>query len=428
MTCITSTSFSICINRENKGFFKDGRGLRQGDPISPYLFTLVMEVFNMIMITNIGENGKFKYHYGCKDLKLTHMCFVDDLLVLCNRDTESLKVVKKSLDDFSSVSRLFPNLSKSTIFFGSISDSLKEDMLKILPFKCGKLPIKYLGVPLLAKRLGVKDCQSLIDNVENRINCWKNKFLSYAGRIQLIASVLSTMQQYWASVYMLPKTVTNELEKLFKKFCGIQEDLQKERLKLLGKMSVDPKINEVLALNPCINGMKFSDINNNDNHGWKELMRIRDIIKPYVKFRIGDGKTISVWHDAWCDLGPLDIFIQNKDIYDIRMSNEDCLADAIIDGKWKFTLIAAGNHENNIWQVVNKFILSSVVYNIWMERNKRWFQKLVCTEEEVIRKIIEDISDMLKCIRVKKSSAVLCMAQQWNLKWDKERLFSKIFD
>nr|GFB81581.1 RNA-directed DNA polymerase, eukaryota, reverse transcriptase zinc-binding domain protein [Tanacetum cinerariifolium] len=72
-----------------------GRGLRQGDPISLYHFTLVMEVFNMIMIKNISKNGKFKYHHGCNELKLTHMCFEDDLMVLCNGDIKSLKVVKK---------------------------------------------------------------------------------------------------------------------------------------------------------------------------------------------------------------------------------------------------------------------------------------------------------------------------------------------
>ncbi|GKC32728.1 RNA-directed DNA polymerase, eukaryota, reverse transcriptase zinc-binding domain protein [Tanacetum coccineum] len=81
-----------------------GRGLRQGDTMSPYLFTLVMEVLNMIMIKNIKEDRKFKYHCGCKDLKLTHLCFVDDLLMLCNGGADSLKLIKKSLDEFNSVS------------------------------------------------------------------------------------------------------------------------------------------------------------------------------------------------------------------------------------------------------------------------------------------------------------------------------------
>ncbi|GJV63740.1 RNA-directed DNA polymerase, eukaryota, reverse transcriptase zinc-binding domain protein [Tanacetum coccineum] len=105
-----------------------------------------------------------------------------------------IKVVKKSMDEFSSVSGLFSNLNKSTIFFGNVIEEEKTNILQILPFKCGVLSMKYLGVPLLAKRLGVSDCKCLIDNVENRITCWKNKHLSYAGRIQLIASVLSAMQ------------------------------------------------------------------------------------------------------------------------------------------------------------------------------------------------------------------------------------------
>ena len=77
----------------------------------------------MIMMKNIGEAQKFKYHYGCKELKLTHLCFADDLLVLCNGDKEFVAVVKKTLDEFSSVSGLFPNMSKSIIFFGSIPEN-----------------------------------------------------------------------------------------------------------------------------------------------------------------------------------------------------------------------------------------------------------------------------------------------------------------
>ncbi|GJX16072.1 putative ribonuclease H-like domain-containing protein [Tanacetum coccineum] len=117
---------------------------------------------------------------------LTHLCFVDDLLTLCNGDVDSLKVVKKSLEEFSNVSSLFPNHNKSTIFFGSIMERRKQELLEIMHFKCGKLPMKYLSVPLLANRLGVSDCRGLIDSV--------------------------------ASVYRLRVTVVKELDKLFKRF------------------------------------------------------------------------------------------------------------------------------------------------------------------------------------------------------------------
>ncbi|GJS69908.1 hypothetical protein Tco_0702749 [Tanacetum coccineum] len=140
-----------------------------------------MEVFSLIMENKIEESNEFGYHFGCKDLKLSHMCFADDLLVLCKGNEGSIEVVKKSLEEFS---------------------------------HCGRLLVRYLGVPLLAKKLWFGNCMVLIDKVEERINNWRNKTLSYARRIQLIASVLASMQMYWASVYLLPTTVIKDLEKL----------------------------------------------------------------------------------------------------------------------------------------------------------------------------------------------------------------------
>ncbi|GJT65864.1 hypothetical protein Tco_1017344 [Tanacetum coccineum] len=88
-------------------------------------------------------------------------------------DKDSLKVINSALNDFSLVFSLFPNLSKSTIFFGSVNERERSDLLSVLPFWCGKLPMKYLGVHLLEKRLGIKDCQSLVDRVATRAS-WKN--------------------------------------------------------------------------------------------------------------------------------------------------------------------------------------------------------------------------------------------------------------
>nr|GEW12785.1 hypothetical protein [Tanacetum cinerariifolium] len=96
-----------------------------------------------------------RYHYGCKELKLTHMCFADDLMVSCNGDKAYLEVVKKAIEEFSCVSGLFPNLSKSIICFGSINEDIKKELLEVLPFKHVKLPMKYLG-PKNQGGLGIK--------------------------------------------------------------------------------------------------------------------------------------------------------------------------------------------------------------------------------------------------------------------------------
>ncbi|GJU06174.1 RNA-directed DNA polymerase, eukaryota, reverse transcriptase zinc-binding domain protein, partial [Tanacetum coccineum] len=84
MVCVSTTKFSININEEREGYFSGGRGLRQGDPMSPNLFTLVIEAFNLILRRHINDTKEFKYHQGCQKLGITHLCFADDLLVFCH--------------------------------------------------------------------------------------------------------------------------------------------------------------------------------------------------------------------------------------------------------------------------------------------------------------------------------------------------------
>ncbi|KAL0455530.1 UNVERIFIED_CONTAM: putative mitochondrial protein [Sesamum latifolium] len=77
--CISTASFSVCLNGTPHGFFAGARGLRPGDPISPYLFVLVMEVLHLILRQLIEQGRGFKYHWRCKELSLFQLCFADDL-------------------------------------------------------------------------------------------------------------------------------------------------------------------------------------------------------------------------------------------------------------------------------------------------------------------------------------------------------------
>ncbi|GKF50954.1 RNA-directed DNA polymerase, eukaryota, reverse transcriptase zinc-binding domain protein [Tanacetum coccineum] len=170
MTCITSPKFTICVNGERYGYFHGGRGLRQGDPISPYLFKLVMEVLTLVLKDEIAKGRNFKYHFGCKQLQITHICFADDLLVLCHGDKDSASTIKKALEKFSKASGVYPNLSRSTLFCGSLKEEEKHQILQILPFSIGKLPVRYLGVPLMDKKIRMKDCKTLVDKVKQRLS------------------------------------------------------------------------------------------------------------------------------------------------------------------------------------------------------------------------------------------------------------------
>ncbi|GKD80903.1 RNA-directed DNA polymerase, eukaryota, reverse transcriptase zinc-binding domain protein [Tanacetum coccineum] len=134
-TCVTSTLFSICLNRDLHWYFKGGRGLRQGDPISPYLFPLIMEVFTLILKNIIHQSQDFKYHAGCKEIGITHLCFADDLLVLCHRSVDSVRVIKDALDQFRSLQLITSVLGSMHVYWASVfllPMSVVKDIEKVL--------------------------------------------------------------------------------------------------------------------------------------------------------------------------------------------------------------------------------------------------------------------------------------------------------
>ncbi|GJS81536.1 hypothetical protein Tco_0748077 [Tanacetum coccineum] len=130
----------------------------------------------------------------------------------------------------------------------------------------GKLLVKYLGIPLLAKKLGINDCKQLMGKVKNRTQDWKNRFLSYARRLQLIASILATMQTYWASV--LSKVAWKVI------CCHKKEDGLglKQLVTLKGK---------------CLWEIKED---RSDSGTWKALLELRNKIRTHIFHDIPDAR------------------------------------------------------------------------------------------------------------------------------------------
>ncbi|GJW30950.1 RNA-directed DNA polymerase, eukaryota, reverse transcriptase zinc-binding domain protein [Tanacetum coccineum] len=145
MTCVTTIAYTINMDEERHGYFKGRRGLREGDHTSPYMVTLVLEVFSLLIARNIQESVGFMYQKGCKELKLTHLCFIDDLLVLSYGNATSVKIIKKSLMELSSSSCLLPNLNKSSVFFCNVNIVEKQEILNVLPFRIGHLPGNFFA-------------------------------------------------------------------------------------------------------------------------------------------------------------------------------------------------------------------------------------------------------------------------------------------
>ncbi|GJW70743.1 hypothetical protein Tco_0127660 [Tanacetum coccineum] len=112
-----------------------------GDPISPYLFTLIMEVLTLMMKRKVGQRSEFKFHDSCKEIESTHLCFSHDLLMTCHGDHKSVNVINKVLKEFSLASGLNPNINKSTIFFGSVNPFEKKRIMEIIKFVEGIFPM-----------------------------------------------------------------------------------------------------------------------------------------------------------------------------------------------------------------------------------------------------------------------------------------------
>ncbi|KAL2231088.1 UNVERIFIED_CONTAM: putative mitochondrial protein [Sesamum indicum] len=216
--CISSPSFSVGMNGKPHGYFAGARGLRQGDPLSPYLFVLVMEVLHMGILQLIEQDMNFAFHWKCDDLRIFQLGFADDLLLFCRANTAFVRVFKSGLDRFADWSGLRLNVEKNHIIISRSAQNIREELLAVLGFQEGHLLMRYLGLPLISSRLSIADCQPLLSKIDTRINGWEGLALSYAGRVQIIKSVLVAMGVYWASAFILPKGVIKNIEKRLRGF------------------------------------------------------------------------------------------------------------------------------------------------------------------------------------------------------------------
>ena len=167
--CFTTPRFSISLNGGLVGYFKGERGVRQGDPLSPYLFVIAMDVLSKLLDA-AAVHGVFDYHPKCKRIGLTHLCFADDLMIFTKGNMHSIIGIHNILKLFYSYSGLQLNAAKSELFSSGVKRELVDEIQRVTGFKHGVLPIRYLGVPLITRKLSLKDCAPLLDKLSAKIN------------------------------------------------------------------------------------------------------------------------------------------------------------------------------------------------------------------------------------------------------------------
>ena len=181
-------SFSVLCNGSLADFFQSTRGLRQGDPLSPYLFVIGMEALSCLLERAVEGN----FISGCKfvdrrgeSLSISHLLYADDTLILCEASQDQMVYLGWTLMWFGAMSGLSINMNKSeNIPVGRVANVAK--LVVELGCGVGSLPAKYLGLPLGApnKSLGVRDF--IEERFRKRLASSKRQYISEGGRLTLI--------------------------------------------------------------------------------------------------------------------------------------------------------------------------------------------------------------------------------------------------
>ncbi|KAL0290880.1 UNVERIFIED_CONTAM: putative mitochondrial protein [Sesamum radiatum] len=172
--CVSTVAYSVLLNGSLHGFFSGSKGLRQGDPLSPYLFVIVMEIWHVMLRLRTQSDESFQYHWKCNDLGILNLCFADDVLIFCAGTINSVSTIKATLLEFAELSGLRVNPGKSTIILSKSVHRDRQAIIDLIGFQEGSLPIKYLGVPLSSSRLTRTDCQPLLDKLARRLAGWNH--------------------------------------------------------------------------------------------------------------------------------------------------------------------------------------------------------------------------------------------------------------
>eukprot|EP00253_Pinus_taeda_P020881 PITA_20881 len=217
MNLISSPSFSILLNGSPSHPFRSSHGIRQGDPLSPFIFVLMAKGLSRLIHHAISSKTiKGIALHGLPPS--SHQQFVDDTMLFGHPSSAEAKSFKALLELFSEASGTSINASKSQLFFFNTPIPTQRNIARILGFTIATLPSKYLGAPLMLSALKHASWRSLLDKLEARLSSWTFRSLNIASRLILIKSVLQTMPLYLFSILAAPKWVLKGIHNLQRNF------------------------------------------------------------------------------------------------------------------------------------------------------------------------------------------------------------------
>lgn len=364
MECVSAVSYSFLINGGPQGSVTPSRGLRQGDPLSPYLFILCTKVLAGLCKQAL-ENGSLpgvKVARNCPPIN--HLLFADNTMFFGRSSSSSCKALVSILEKYELVSGQCINQAKSTITFSSKTKPeararAKRDLNITNEGGVGK----YLR---LLKNFGRRKRDifaSLVDRIRQRAHSWTARFLSSVGKMILLKSVLAALPTYTMSCFKLLKSLCKQIQSVLTRFwwdmkpelrkiCWVSWDkltlpksagglgfreIEQFNDALLAKhawrLLKDPSslLRQTLLNKYCrYDGLLDCSAPNSASHGWRGILAGRDILRKGLGWSIGSGDLIQVWGENWlsteyqCSLmGPPSLQACNLKIKDLLLPNAE---------------------------------------------------------------------------------------------------------
>jgi hypothetical protein len=362
--CISSVQFSVLVNGSPKGFFSCSRGLRQGDPLSPLLFLLVMEVLSR-MLRKVEEEGLIRgFRAGsnsAEGLCISHILYADNTILFCDADLDQLIYVRIVLTCFEAVTSLRVNMAKSEMVpVGEVQNIV--ELADSLCCHIGGLPLSYFGMPLGASYKAVAVWNPILEKVERCLSGWQKLYLSKGGRLTLLKSTLSSLPTYFLSLFTIPISVVRRIEKLQRDFLwGGMGDEVKHHLVGWDKVCIPKEVGglgvrSLILTNKALLGKWLWRFGMEGDHLWRRVLmakfgsdlggwRTKTIRGPHgcglwkgimsgwedyfhnVEFVVGQGTRVSFWKDKWC--GDTSLMVLFPTLFTCSSNREATIAEVL---------------------------------------------------------------------------------------------------
>ena len=331
MECISSVQYRVLLNGQPCGLIVPHRGLRQGEPLSPYLFILCTEA----LITNIkkAERGQqiteMKVARACPSI--SHLLFADDSLFFYKAQKEECQTILRILKEYKAVSGQLINFDKSSIQFGhKIEESARQELRNILGIQNIGRMRSYLGLPENLRGSKILVFSFVLDRLKNRVNGWTFRFFTKGGKEVIIKSVVTALPNHVMSCYRLHKATVKKLTspvaklwwnpggstsgkhwKSWDKVCVDMDDgglrfkditdfntamLAKQLWRLIEKPNT--LFSRVFKGRYFRNASPLEPIRSNSpSYGWRSIVSARSLVSKGIIKRVGSGSSISIWND-----------------------------------------------------------------------------------------------------------------------------------